>query len=212
MFTGNAGLLPDPLKKFLAIKDKTVSKPSVMQTVRIKFPYDIKFGTEGLVLRGPFGSLSVGDEWEKILESDQGPLFVKYKSKNVFYWETPQWGTPYEMTLDNRSIGSPETYSYISEFLREAVKTPRMAPRDRNKPICFLYWRTGAETTCLFGNLETGVTGNSQFAVKGILDALGFEAINHDIFGLGLLKKAEVKPGAYEIGLPPHRMGMLTLK
>lgn len=128
-------------------------------------------GTEAVVLNQRARSLGRGAAWESLIECLSGPVAARHRHRRVVLWETPEWGTPGDLHLSIRSIESPQTYMAIAhEMAREGWggEAVQWQNNDWTKPAAWLFWRCpGRGLTLLVGNLETGLTGNSQFCIRG---------------------------------------------
>jgi hypothetical protein len=81
-------------------------------------------------------------------------------------WETPEWGTPFELNVTQQSVQSLQTYVGIAAvwqhetFLSDSFE---LEQPDWQRPLCCLIWRDSlGQISILLANLETGITGNSQ--------------------------------------------------
>ena len=130
-----------------------------------------RFEWTGLLVNQRRRSLGPSPLWEPLISCLGGPVFARHRDLPVFIWETPEWGTPLELHLTVKSIGSPELYVTVATVLAETGFQCRglgFAIQDWQKPINFLAWRyADGGTRVMLANLETGTTGNSQFCVKG---------------------------------------------
>ncbi|MCX7018411.1 MAG: hypothetical protein WCK47_08430 [bacterium] len=136
-----------------------------------------RFEWTGLQVNQRRRSLAFSPLWETLVVCLGGPVFARHRDLPVFVWETPEWGTPLELHLTVKSIGSPELYATVATVLADAGFQGgglRMGCLDWQKPVHFASWRrAGKSRRVMLGNLETGVTGNSQFCVKASLSRGG---------------------------------------
>lgn len=161
--------------------------------------------TAGLTVNQRRRSLTDSPTLEPIVTAIGGPVLARLTGTNAFVWETPEWGTPFELHLSVQSIQSPQTYAFVADLFGEkgwGADALRWTNADWTKPICFLFWRyPSGENRVLVANLETGVTGNSQFCVTGTLNT---EAA--PVEGLfGKPGKFSVFDGRTQLSLGPHR-------
>lgn len=138
-----------------------------------------------------------------------GPVLAQVRDTNVWVWETPEWGTPHELHMTAQSIQSPQTYALVSDLLGDkgwGADNLQWSNADWTKPICFLFWSyPSGEKRILIANLETGVTGNSQFCVSGNLNA----KISPIGSQFGEPGKFAITEDNSKITLGPHRAWLL---
>jgi hypothetical protein len=175
---GQADRMDSELRERLGI-----SVESVPQTARKPVPATLagsaaaRFGWAGLQVNQRRRSLAVSPLWEPLISCLGGPVFARHRDLPVFMWETPEWGTPHELHLTVKSIGSPELYATVASVLADAGfqgGALQVQSLDWQKPVSCMAWRhPGKGLRVLLGNLETGTTGNSQFCVKATLSRCG---------------------------------------
>lgn len=179
LFMGQASLLSAPLRKALdiAVRPEPVLNsqpgPAVIEDPALA----ALTGTRGLVLNQRQSSLIENKSWKTLIRFGDSPVLARHAALPCLIWETPEWGTPTELQLLHQSILSPQTYVAAARAAGENGWGPerlRWTNRDWQKPVCFLFWRyeTGG-LGVLLGNIETGLTGNSQFYVHGSLSYAG---------------------------------------
>ncbi len=216
LFTGQAGLLPAELRDTLSL---AVEEDAVLCDLPSAAAIEEKLGrivgAYGLQVRQHQRSMKENDGWDSLIRCLGGPIFAKHKEKPCFLWETPEWGTPGELHLTSKSIGSPQTYYAVSSAFGGSGWGPegiRWENEDWQKPVCFLFWRyQNGEKAVLLGNLETGTTGNSQFAVKGTLGiqaAEEYTCCEKENFGPGYIKPGEA---GFRIAVAPHKACIVNI-
>lgn len=160
----------------------------------------------------------VPEEWEAahrermIVEAGAGkPVLtmgeIQEEWPGCAHWRTPEWGTPFELHMSFRSIGSPVPYVDTAQTLWGGQPI-RWANDDWSKPVCFHYWAyTDGSYRVLLANLETGITGNSQFCVGGVLSASAKPTTSV----LGAPGKIWRTENGTAIRLGAHRATMVTI-
>lgn len=216
-FTGQAALLPERIKKVLNLK--TLDEPAQCEMpscAQVCERVSSQIKVKGLQINQRQRTFEESEDWETLITCLGGPVMAKNRNNKCFIWETPEWGTPYELHLTSKSIGSVELYLTVAHIIgsdgwdKEEIQ---WINEDYQKPLCFLYWKyADGHKTLLFGNLETGCTGNSQFAVKGDL-------IFNDHRSYILESFEKYKPGitsvnetGYRIALAPHMSAIISVK
>ena len=120
------------------------------------------------------------------------------------------------MHMTHNSVGSVELYYIIScRFTEDMLRkgNPIWCNDDWQTPVSFLIWRyPDGGQGILIGNLETGITGNSQFAVHGTLK---IPTVKQEDSWLalgghkpGLMEKTQ---DGYKIALAPHSFAVMYL-
>lgn len=230
LFTGQAGLIPDQLRASLDIAvcespvlgelpSAAVVEPELARTI----------GAAGLSINQRQRTLAGSGNWQSLISCLGGPVFSRHLSLPVYIWETPEWGTPRALHLSIESIQSPQTYNAVAQTINrygwgsEGIKWTN---DDWTKPCCFLFWRyTSGEVGILLANLETGLTGNSQFAIRGSLTQVSgtqTELTRSPRSDNRLVGRLRSKPGfapglikdseeGVTIALPPHKACLLYL-
>jgi len=132
-------------------------------------------GVNGLAINQHRRSLSASQSLSVGIECLGGPVFAQTKNANCWVWETPEWGTPFELHMSAESIESPRLFSIVAEVFGAKGWGSRQLHWTNDmwiRPVCFLFWRyPSGEERILLANLETGVTGNSQFCVAGTINS-----------------------------------------
>lgn len=216
MFMGQLSGIPEDIKQMLGIEIQETITSNTPSCAFVSAKVTEKYGVNGLMMNQRRRSLGDLSDFENIISCLGGSVFAKCnKYPNCFIWETPEWGTPYQLHLTTKSVGSPETYNIIASELSENEWGGfRWVNKDSQRPVCFTLWYyENGKTGLLFGNLETGFTGNSQFGVKGDLffntdsdDRLEIEMVDH--FAPGKV----VRTGTgLEIALAYHKCGMIKV-
>ncbi len=174
LLLGQAGLIDADLRDDFGIPTEPTPRTETLPQPAIVCPCltDLA-GSAGLVINQRQRSLADGGAMSALIRCLDGPVFARHVDLPVWVWETPEWGTPGELHMTNQSIQSPQTYRAIASSFSEAGwgrERLNWQNDDWQKPVCFLFWRYASdELGVLLANLETGVTGNSQFCVGGKL-------------------------------------------
>ncbi len=217
LFTGQAGLLPEKLKEALSIGTEEIAVTCALPSAAtVSEPLGRTIGAYGLQIRQNQRSMRESENWDSLIQCLGGPVFAKHKDKPCYIWETPEWGTPGELHLTGKSIGSPQTYYAVSVSFGQrgwGQEGIRWINDDWQKPACFLFWRYDNEDIAvLLGNLETGATGNSQFAVKGTLQVAENE--KYACCGKASFSPGYVKTGdkGFYIAVPPHKACIVKVR
>ncbi len=174
LFMGQADRMDPRLRDRLGISVESVP-PTARKPVAATLVASASsmFGWTGLQVNQRRRSLAVSPLWEPLILCLGGPVFARHRDLPVFIWETPEWGTPQELHLTVKSIGSPELYATVAAVLADAGFHGgglRVECQDWQKPVsCHAWKHPDRGLRVLLGNLETGTTGNSQFCVKATL-------------------------------------------
>ncbi|MCD9025698.1 hypothetical protein [Cohnella silvisoli] len=210
LFTGQAGLLGESLREALSLEiEEEIITCDLPSAATVEESLGRMIGTYGLQINQHQRSMKENESWVSLIKCLGGAVLAKHKDKPCLIWETPEWGTPQELHLTPKSIGSPQTYSAVSESFGQfgwGAEEIKWVNDDWQRPICFLYWRyENKEITILLGNLETGTTGNSQFAVKGTLNIK--EIKEYSLYEKEYFNPGYVKPrdDGYYIAIAPHK-------
>ena len=118
-------------------------------------------------------SLDESPSFATVAAENGNPVLVRRRDQPLWIWETPEWGTPGDLHLFPESAGDFAYYRRVAALLEEddpARRTLSFSTADKRMPINFLWARyADGSAMVLLGNLETGLTGNSQFATHGTL-------------------------------------------
>jgi hypothetical protein len=209
MFTGQASQLSNELREALSVDVEELATECALATAaEVEDGLALAIGTKGLMINQHQRSLKANDEWIALIQCIGGPVFAKHTEKACFIWETPEWGTPNESHLTCKTVGTPQTFRAVSDTFGKGgwgAERYEWTNDDWQKPVCFLFWRyRDGGAAMLLGNLETGMIGNSQFAVKGTLTFSNSES--HTVVakkGLGHGRIKETGAG-FHIALAPH--------
>lgn len=170
--------------------------------------------TTAVVLNQRARTLATGPGWTPLVECLGGPVAARHTGGSVYIWETPEWGTPRELHLSPRSVQSLQTYlAMATEFSRQGWGAERLywINDDWTKPICFHFWRhDGGGVALLVGNLEFGMTGNSQFCVRGRAGCVLAPELDarHGLRPTELM----VVDSAIHVGLHAHRSAVVSVE
>ncbi|MDI4643700.1 hypothetical protein [Cohnella hashimotonis] len=217
LFTGQAGLLPKPLRSALGIAiAERPTHAELPSAGLVEQPLSAKVGTAGLVLNQRYRTLAESADWDSLIRALDGPIFAKHRTLPCWIWETPEWGTLREMHLTHLSIQSPQTYQAVAFAIGEQGFGPERigwGNRDWQKPIAFLFWRypEEGEIGVLVGNLETGVVGSSQFGVEGELRCYRpdtWTCAASKPFSPGIL---ELGQASWRVALAGHKAGYFSM-
>ncbi len=216
LFMGRAALLPERLRRSLAIRTREDPVTGCLASfARVSGALARRIGATGLQVLQRQRTLDESPDWETAIEGLGGPVLSRHRSLPCVIWETPEWGTPMELHLTTRSVGSLQLYLSVSEVFGADGWGPsslRWTGEDWQKPACFHFWRYPDGTaTVLLGNLETGTTGSSQFAIKGLLQAAGRPVGPHPAHAAWPPGWIRPQPGGFRIALAPHRMALVLV-
>lgn len=176
LIMGDAARISPRLRESLGIQiEAETAHSTVPNAANIPSRFAVRAKTNGLAINQRRRSLASSETQVTAIECIGGPVLAKAQSDSCWIWETPEWGTPFELHMSVESIQSPRLYSLTAELFGEKgwgqhqlVWTNDMWIR----PACFLFWRyPSGEERILLANLETGVTGNSQFCISGTINA-----------------------------------------
>ena len=216
VFMGQAALLPERMRRALGVETLEVPlRVGLPSAATVKPELAGQIGTAGLVINQRQRTLEPGGDWQGFIECLGGPVFAAHRHLPCWIWETPEWGTPEELDLTVPSVESIQTYHAIARCLDAAGwggEAIRWENSDWKKPACFLFWRYGdGSKTVLLGNLETGVTGNSQHCISGDLGVRGDDGQGTALVaahGPGLMARND---GGYHLTLGPHKICLFRL-
>lgn len=91
------------------------------------------------------------------------PLFVT--SGRSGYWQPPDLADPTSSRLDPFQLGCFDPYVQVSAWLSETSESPaKLDARQPHETITFHTWETEERLALLFGNVESGYTGDSRWA------------------------------------------------
>jgi len=217
LFTGQASLLSEKLRNKLELavlnepQESEYASAATIEQQRLV----ASIGTSGVAINQRVRTLADSTSWETLIRCLEGPVFAAHRQLPCWIWETPEWGTPYELHLTVKSIQSPQTYHAIALAFGEhgwGIDNMKWTNADWQKPIAFLFWRYAAGGAgVLLGNLETGTTGSSQFAVTGQLACS--EMHSYSLNGLPSTSngKVGVDEGSLKVSLAGHKAGLLSI-
>ena len=212
LFTGQAEVMSEPLRAALGVVVETPQRAQTASAATVEDPALAKrLGTSGLVLRQAARSLAGGPEWRGIIRCLGGPVLARHARLPAWIWETPEWGTPDELHLSVRSVGSLETYAGVVASFGGAADYG-WTNEKWWRPVAFLAWRyAGGGMGALLGNIETGVTGHSQLPVAGTLRTGAPEVRARVVAGP---KPTECKSSAdgLRVGLAAHKFCVLQIE
>jgi len=218
LFTGQANLISEKLKNYLSIEtEKNPITCTLPSAASVSENLGNAIRTFGLQVNQRQRTLKENGSWEWLINCLGGPVLAKYRGDiPCLIWETPEWGTPNELHLTTKSIGSPQGFYAVSNSFNQfgwGLEGIRWINDDWQKPVCFLFWRyDNKDIAFLLGNLETGVTGNSQFAVRGTLSIEDIEKYTiktRQSFNPGLINSGD---SAFKIALAPHKACVFTIE
>ena len=139
-------------------------------------------------------------------------VFSKAYDADVYFWETPEWGTKYDLHLFPNSFGDPEPFYCIAEEIRKVFSRrglPVLAQEDYRRPVNFLWVSyAAAGNAAMAANLETGLTGNSQFAVHAQLKG-AVQNVAEGFIAPTILRQ---DPDGVFIALAGHKAGIVTFE
>lgn len=176
LLVGDPAWIDPKLRDKLGVEIETKSLNSRLpSSAKVLEPLATEVGTEGGAVNQRRRNLAPSSTMLTRMESLGGPILSQWVGGSCWVWETPEWGTPFELHMSFKSIQSPQIWAAVSiETSRQGWDPSGLgwANDDLSKPVCFLFWRYPDGTgTVMLANLETGITGNSQFCVGGVLSA-----------------------------------------
>ena len=216
LLMGLASILPKMFRQNLSIEIEPLLIESLLPSSgHIEDELAVQMGIRGLVLNQRRRSLHTNDAWIPLIQCLNGPVFAVNKSLPIWVWETPEWGTPFELDLNLDSIQSPQTYRVVAETFNQSgwgSDQVRWQNNEWQKPSTFLFWRyPDGKMGVLLGNLERGICGNSQFSVRGALsieEMVARQVLPLEPYAPG---EAYIENGRLQVGLGPHKFGILVI-
>ena len=216
LLVGEASRLPEELRRRLGIAMEPEMMTSSLPTAAVVVEPELasRIGTRGLVVNQRRRSLGRSPEWNTLIEALDGPVLAQHGRLACWIWETPEWGTPFELNLTIQTIQSPQTFIAVAEVVQPEgwdQALVRWTGQDWQRPACFLGWRDrDGIVTVLLGNLETGITGNSQNCLKG---QLRVNRQTHSLARRTALPAGRVKPddSRFMISLGSHKSCLIRL-
>ncbi|MDR3692738.1 MAG: hypothetical protein P4L46_25380 [Fimbriimonas sp.] len=211
LLIGEAARIDEKLRDALGIAIESEPRlASLPSAAIVEQDLACRIGTSGLLVNQRRRTLADSDGIRPLISNLDGPIFAKAVGQSCWVWETPEWGTPFILHMTNQSIQSPQTYLAVATAIGErgwGTDAIRWENEDWTRPICFLSWRyASGERTILLANLETGVTGSSQFCVSGTLST-PTTAVDSTI---GMPGKMAVAHDVTRISLGAHRACLLA--
>jgi hypothetical protein len=162
----------------------------------------------GVLIEQRARSLKQASAWVAVINCLGGPVFARHRDRPIWIWETPEWGTPFTQHLSNRTVRSLETYVIVADAVTR-YEPLRWTNRDWTRPVACFAWRyKDGSLGVMIANLETGMTGHSQFFCHGTL---------HSREPLGEFKTLTDTPpvkvvsegNTLQLGLEPHKSAVL---
>ncbi|MCX7018206.1 MAG: hypothetical protein WCK47_08285 [bacterium] len=216
IFTGLAAQMPELLRRELNVDlEESIVTETLPSCAFLSPKLSVAAGARGLVINQRRRILRSSPHWESLITCLDGPVFAKHKLHPCWIWETPEWGTLRELNLTTQSIQSPQTYVAIVKALHHlswGAARINWDNLDWLKPVCFLAWGDACgEMTILLGNLETGITGNSQNCAKGNLawGDPGYKLSAHNMLIPGRIAASDQQA---VISLSSHKSCLIHLK
>ena len=209
LFLGQANLLPEEIKEYCGLETReTVFSEHLQNTVEFSERFARLVNASGCKTTNVAHSLLAGDSLETLIRRGGYAVFAKYKGGDIWFWETPEWGTKKELHIFPDSFGDVEPFRCITRELKGTCKAELLSD-DYRLPLNFLCTEyEDGSSEIVVGNLETGATGCSQFAVHAQLYCACGEV------GPGFREPRIWKRNeqGVRISLAGHNIGMLKLR
>lgn len=212
---GEAARMHAEARRSLDVRMEAAERTAPLPTAAaVSADLAVRIGTAGVAINQRRRTLAESPEWTTLIAALGGPVLARHRRLPVWVWETPEWGTPLELNLTAQTIQSPQTYLAVALAFRAGgwgTASVDWSNEDWLKPVCLLAWNYPAGGgAVLLGNLETGVTGNSQNCAKGTLsfDAARF-GLRYDLFPAP--GRVTEKDGQTVVSLGPHKVARLHL-
>ena len=100
---------------------------------------------------------------EVLFECETGPTLVR--QGKLLYWQPPDWSEPANQFLPRYQVGSLSSHALAARAFAGILAGAGHTHLDEvpfAQPLAFHYWRSGEQVYFLFGNLETGLTGDAR--------------------------------------------------
>jgi hypothetical protein len=100
---------------------------------------------------------------EVLFECETGPTLVRLG--HLLYWQPPDWSEPSNQFLPRYQVGSLSSHALAARAFAGALAGAGHTHLEEvsfAQPLTFHYWRSGEQVYFLFGNLETGLTGDAR--------------------------------------------------
>jgi hypothetical protein len=186
LLSGSAEVIPPLLRKSLDIDIVTTPvRAELPSAATISSELQAVTKTSAVIVNQKARSCISGKNWESLIDCLGGPIFLRHRALPCFIWETPEWGTPTMLHLTVESIQSPQYFWAIASAINHnGWGNAKLQWRNADwlMPVCFLFQYNSNNTkNIVLGNLETGITGNSQFGATGVVRGVKqLEIINRD--------------------------------
>jgi hypothetical protein len=186
LLSGSAEVIPPLLRKSLDIDVVTTPvRAELPSAAIISSELQAVTKTSAVIVNQKARSCIGGKNWESLIDCLGGPIFLRHRSLPCFIWETPEWGTPTMLHLTVESIQSPQYFWAIASAINHngwGNAKLQWLNADWLMPVCFLFQYNSDNTkNIVLGNLETGITGNSQFGATGVVRGVKqLEIVNQD--------------------------------
>jgi hypothetical protein len=100
---------------------------------------------------------------EVLFECESGPTLVS--KGHVLYWQPPDWSEPSNQFLPRYQVGSLSSHALAARAFSKQLSDlgcTHLEALPFAQPLAFHYWLSGEQIFFLFGNLETGLTGDAR--------------------------------------------------
>ena len=213
LFMGRATLIPQGIQDRFKLK---VTSPKVSEKAQNVVYFDKDFSdlvnAEGCKSTIRVHTMLQSEKIKSKIWKEKYAVFSKAYDADVYFWETPEWGTKYDLHLFPNSFGDPEPFYCIAEEIRKVFSRrglPVLAQEDYRRPVNFLWVSyAAAGNAAMAANLETGLTGNSQFAVHAQLKG-AVQNVAEGFIAPTILRQ---DPDGVFIALAGHKAGIVTFE
>jgi hypothetical protein len=100
---------------------------------------------------------------EVLFECETGPALTR--KGQLLYWQPPDWSEPSNQFLPRYQVGSLAAHALAARAFARQISSLGFTHLEAvpfAQPLAFHYWRSDQQTYFLFGNLETGLTGDAR--------------------------------------------------
>jgi hypothetical protein len=162
MITGRADLIEPRLLELAGVKPRGALHPKgyISGQPHGDLAYDLP---EFNILHLPVHQPIQNDGCEVLFECETGPSLVK--KGHVLYWQPPDWSEPSNQFLPRYQLGSLSSHALAARAFSKQLSDlgcTHLEAVPLAQPLSFHYWLSGGQIFFLFGNLETGLTGDAH--------------------------------------------------
>jgi hypothetical protein len=162
LITGRADLIAPQLLDLAGVKTNAALRPKgyVSGQPHGDLAHDLPAFN---ILHLPAHQPIQNDGGEVLFECETGPTLVR--KGHVLYWQPPDWSEPSNQFLPRYQVGSLSSHALAARAISQQLSGLSCAHLEAvpfAQPLAFHYWHSGEQIFFLFGNLETGLTGDAR--------------------------------------------------